>query len=302
MYPPPATGYRERRYTAQDGLSLYFRDYGDALSTVRPVLCLGGLTRNSKDFHDFATRLAGRRRVVCPDYRGRGRSDYDPDWRHYRSEVYAGDLFHLLAAANLHGVVICGISLGGLLAMGLAVLAPALIAGVILNDVGPEVDQAGLSRILDYVGHDHPQADLKTAAAYLRKLQPGLQLGGEEAWRAFAAATFREAADGLLHVDWDVRLARALDHDVPDLWPYYGALKPLPDLWPYYGALKPLPVLALRGARSDVLTAETFERMAAAKPDLIRVTVPGVGHVPSLGHPQVERAIDDFLSEIDLRA
>ena len=288
MDSPPATGFRERRYTAQDGLSLYFRDYGDALSAARPVLCLGGLTRNSKDFHDFATRLAERRRVVCPDYRGRGRSDYDPDWRNYRSEVYAGDLFHLLAVANLHGVVICGNSLGGLLAMGLAVLAPSLIAGVILNDVGPELDHAGLSRILDYVGHDHPQADLKTAAAYLRKLQPGLQLGGEEAWRAFAAATFREAADGLLHVDWDVRLARALDHDVPDLWPYYGALKPL-------------PVLALRGARSDVLTAETFERMAAAKPDLIRVTIPGVGHVPSLGHPQVERAIDDFLSEIDLR-
>ena len=285
----PAEAFRERRYTAQDGLSLYFRDYGDALSAARPVLCLGGLTRNSKDFHDFATRLAERRRVVCPDYRGRGRSDYDPDWRNYRSEVYAGDLFHLLAVANLHGVVICGNSLGGLLAMGLAVLAPSLIAGVILNDVGPELDHAGLSRILDYVGHDHPQADLKTAAAYLRKLQPGLQLGGEEAWRAFAAATFREAADGLLHVDWDVRLARALDQDVPDLWPYYGALKPL-------------PVLALRGARSDVLTAETFERMAAAKPDLIRVTVLGVGHVPALDHPQVERAIDDFLREIDLRA
>ena len=288
MGPPPVTGFRERRYTAQDGLSLYFRDYGDALSAARPVLCLGGLTRNSKDFHDFSTRLSERRRVVCPDYRGRGRSDYDPDWRNYRAEVYAGDLFHLLAAANLHGVVICGISLGGLLAMGLAVLAPALIAGVILNDVGPEVDRAGLRRILDYVGHDHPQADLKAAAVYLRKRQPGLDLGSEEAWRAFAAATFREADDGLLHVDWDVRLARALDHDVPDLWPYYGALKPL-------------PVLALRGARSDVLTAETFERMAEAKPDLIRVTVPGAGHVPSLDHPQVERAIDDFLSEIDLR-
>ena len=283
---PPAEGFRERRYTAQDGLSLYFRDYGDPLSDARPVLCLAGLTRNSGDFHDFATRLAGRRRVVCPDYRGRGRSDHDPDWRNYRAQVYVGDLFHLMAAAGLDGVAICGVSLGGLLAMGLAVLAPAAIAGVILNDVGPEVNRAGLARIRDYVGHDHPQADLETATAYLKDLHRGLVLGGEGAWRSFAEATFHEGADGLLHVNWDLNLARTLGRDVPDLWPYYRALRPL-------------PVLALRGETSDVLTAETLARMAEAKPDLIQVTVAGVGHVPPLDHPQVEPAIDDFLAKLD---
>jgi len=278
--------YRERRYTAQDGLSLYYRDYGDPLSARRPVLCLGGLARNSKDFHDFAERLAGVRRVVCPDYRGRGRSDYDPDWRNYRPEVYANDLFHLMAAANLHGVIVCGISMGGLLAMGLSVVAPAQIAAVILNDVGPEVSDAGIDRIRGYVGRDHPQPDLPAAIAEVKRLFPNLGPTDEDGWRRFAEATFHEGEDGQLHVDWDISLAKALAHDRHDLWTYYRAL----------GAF---PVLAFRGALSDVLSDETFARMAEVKPDLIRVTVPGVGHVPLLEHPQVEQAIDDFLAHID---
>ena len=289
MSAEPAEGFRERRYSAQDGLSLYFRDYGDPLSEAHPVLCLTGLTRNCKDFHAFALRLAGHRRLVCPDYRGRGRSQYDPDWRNYRPEVYVNDLFHLLAAANLHRVVICGMSLGGLLSMGLAVMAPARIAGVVLNDVGPEVNRSGLARIMDYIGRDHPQPDLNAATAYVKDLFPQLGLESEEAWRHFAEATFRQADGGEWHVDWDINLARALDHDVPDLWAYYQALVPL-------------PVLALRGELSDVLSAETFARMAQVKPDLVQKTISSVGHVPVLANPQVERAIDDFLARIDDRA
>jgi pimeloyl-ACP methyl ester carboxylesterase len=286
MNAAPAEGFRERRYSAQDGHSLYYRDYGDPLFDAHPVLCLTGLTRNCKDFHDFALRLAGRRRVVCPDYRGRGRSDYDGDWRNYRAETYVSDLFHLMAAANLHRVVICGMSLGGLLSMGMAVMMPAQIAGVVLNDVGPEVHYSGLSRILDYVGHDHPQPDLEAATAYLKDLFPQLGLESEEAWRHFAEATFQLGDDGQWHVDWDINLAKGLDKEVPDLWAYYRALGPL-------------PVLALRGELSDVLSPETFARMAEVKPDLIQATVSGVGHVPVLANPQVERAIDDFLARID---
>ena len=282
-------GYRERRMTAQDGLSLYFRDYGDPLSPRRPLLCLAGLARNAKDFDGLAQRLATERRVVCPDYRGRGRSDYDPAWRNYRPEVYANDLFHLMAAANLHGVVVCGVSMGGLLAMGLSVLAPAQIVAVILDDVGPEVGDDGIERIRAYVGRDHPQPDWAAAVAEVKRLFPNLGLGDEADWRRFAEATFREGEDGRLHVDWDTSLAKALDHDAPDLWPYYRALGPL-------------PVLAFRGALSDVLSAETFARMAEVKSDLIAVTVPGVGHAPSLEHPQVEQAIDDFLARIDGQA
>ena len=286
---PEGQSYRERRYSAQDGLSLSYRDYGDRLFERAPVLCLGGLARNAKDFHGFAGRLAQQRRVVCPDYRGRGRSDYDPDWRNYRPEVYVNDLFHLMAAANLHGAIVCGMSLGGLLAMGLSVLAPAQLTAVILDDVGPEVDVAGVERIRDYVGRDHPQPDWPAAVAEVKRLFPTLGLSDEAGWRRFAEATFREGPDGRLHVDWDVSLAKALAHDQHDLWRYYRALAPF-------------PVLAIRGALSDVLSADTFERMAEAKPDLVRVTVSGVGHVPQLNHPEVEPAIDDFLAHIDRQA
>ena len=113
-------GFRERWFSAQDGLRLYFRDYGSPSAPGTPMLCLGGLARNSKDFDRLARRLCQHRRVVCPDYRGRGRSSYDPQWQNYRPEVYLNDLAHLLAVCNLHRVLVCGTSMGGLLSMGLA--------------------------------------------------------------------------------------------------------------------------------------------------------------------------------------
>ena len=167
-------GYRERRYSAQDGLSLYFRDYGDPLSARTPVLCLTGLTRNSKDYHEVALRLARQRRVLCPDYRGRGRSDYDPDWRNYQPTTYINDMRHLLAALNVHRVVVMGTSLGAFLAVGLAVLAPTLVAGAVLNDAGPEVNAGGLDRILAYVGDDRPLDGWDAAIARMREIFPQL--------------------------------------------------------------------------------------------------------------------------------
>lgn len=280
--------YRERRLGARDGLSLYYRDYGDPLAAGVPLLCLAGLARNSKDFHPLASRVSGRRRVLCLDYRGRGQSDYDPDWRKYRHDVVLDDIFQLLAATNAHPVVICGVSYGGLMAMGLAVAAPSLLAGAILNDVGPDVDPAGSRRILTYIGQDRPQPDWDSAVAELRRALPTLSFPGADDWRRFTEATFRPGDDGLLHFDWDVQLVRPL-------------LKPreVPDLWPPFGALRRLPVLAIRGGVSDVLSAATLQRMIAEKPDLAHVTVPGVGHVPSFEQPEVETAVDEFLARVD---
>lgn len=281
--------YRERWLSAQDGLELFFRDYGDPLAPGTPVLCLGGLARNSKDFHHLAGRLSEQRRVVCPDYRGRGRSAYDPDWRNYRPEVYLRDLIHLLAACNLHKIAVCGTSMGGLLSMGLAVATPTALAGVILNDIGPDLSPGGLSRILQYVGVDRPQPDLDAAVAHLKSLLPRLGLDSDAKWRRFAEATYRKGDDGLLHYDWDVALAKYLIR---------SGGRTL-DLWRLYGALRRLPVLAFRGALSDVLSEPSFARMAEVKPDLIQVTVPDVGHVPMLDEPQAERAIDAFLARLD---
>src|SRR5690606_33321847 len=135
-------GFREHQYGAGDGLRLYYRAYGDPDSPALPVLCLSGLTRNSRDFHHLAGRLAAGRRVICPDYRGRGCSARDPDWRSYPPRVYVDDILHLVVAANLHRFIVFGGWMGGLLAMGLAAARPTGLAGVVLNDVGPEINVA----------------------------------------------------------------------------------------------------------------------------------------------------------------
>ena len=277
--------FRERHLLAQDGLRLYFRDYGDPLSPRAPLLCLTGIVRNSADFADLADRHAGERRVICPDYRGRGRSAYDSDWRHYDPFVYANDLAHLMAAAGLERVVVVGTSLGAALAMGLAVLKPSLLAAIVLNDFGPEVAANGVTRILDYIGTDHPQPDWPSAVRYLKELLPTLSIRTDEGWLKMAHGTYREGADGMLHFDWDVNLAK----------PLAEANGSVPDLWPYFRALGRLPVLALRGDLSDVLSQATFDRMALAKPDLQRVTVANAGHAPTLNEPEAAAAVDDFI-------
>src|SRR5215472_3169482 len=242
--------YREATVSAQDGLALYYRDYGDPLGSKTPVLCLTGLTRNSADFADVATRLADERRVLCLDYRGRGRSAYDPDWRHYDPFVYIGDILHLLAATGVDRAVLVGTSMGGLLAMGLAVLRPMAVAGIVLNDIGPNLASPGLSRILKYVGVDFPQPDLDSAVRFLKELTPNLAPKADDAWwRTHAEATYRTGPDGLMHFDWDLAIAKPLEHQ-----------RAATDLWAMFRGLRVIPTLALRGAISDVLTEDVFRR------------------------------------------
>ncbi len=281
-------GYREGYVSAQDGLRLYYRDYGDPLAPGAPVLCLAGLTRNSGDFDSLAVRLSARRRVVTLDYRGRGRSDYDPDWRHYAPEATALDVIQASFALGLHHFVVVGTSFGGLLGMGLAVFLPAALAGLVLNDTGPELSDEGLDRIMNYVGKDNPQPDWEAAAANIRETFPHLKLRNEADWEVTIRGTFREGADGLLHHDWDPAIAK----------PFVKATRSR-DIWPYFGALRRRPVLAIRGGISDVLNAEGLRRMAEAKPDLIQLTVEGVGHTPTLEEDECRSALDDFLAKVD---
>jgi len=281
------TNFRERTISAQDGLALYIREYGDAIAGRTPLLCLTGLTRNSSDYHDFAAARSADRRVITLDYRGRGRSGYDPDWRNYKPETYIGDIRHMLAATNCHRVIAVGTSLGAMLTMGLAVAAPSALAGAILNDAGPELDPAGISRILDYVGDETPFDDWEAATARVETLFPSLPITSKEGWRALAERTFRRREDGKLVYDWDTAIVNNL-----------RAMKTLPDLWSLFHALRGVPVLALRGETSDVLSPETFERMGGGMPMLTRVTVPGVGHVPSMEEPAARQAIDTFLQAL----
>ena len=281
--------YREGRYTAQDGLRLYMRDWGDALAPAVTVLCLPGLTRNCKDFDGLARRLSRRRRVLCADYRGRGRSQYDRNWQNYTAAVYLNDMVHLLAATNTHRVAVIGTSLGGLLGMGLAVAAPAALAGLVLNDIGPDINQAETTRLLELLGTDRPQAGWAAAETAVRAMFPALSFRDPQAWRTMTRNTYREGADGKLHFDWDVAITRPLRRGGGEV----------PDLWRLYRALARIPALALRGENSDMLSAACFDRMAAEKPDLVRLTVAGTGHAPSLEEPEASAAIDAFLAGRD---
>ena len=276
--------FRERFFSSQDDRRLYFRDYGDPLSRRTPVLCLAGLTRNSKDFSELAARLASERRVLCPDYRGRGRSQYDPDWRNYTPETCLTDIRHLLAVAGVHRVVVVGTSFGGLLGLGLAVVMPGALAGLVMNDVGPEIVPGPFARLVKVIGRDHPLSSWDEAVPYLKAMFPALAFRDESAWPAAAQHTWREGHDGRLHVDWDTNLARALSPEPP------------PPMWHLFRAVRCIPVLALRGSKSDILSPACFARMAAEKPDLHAVEIAGAAHVPTLDEPEARAALDEFFA------
>lgn len=279
--------YVERRLSSQDNLSLYLRDYGDPLDERPPLLCLGGLTRNSKDFDGLAERYsADGRRVISPDYRGRGRSDYDPDPDNYDPATYLRDIHALLSALNIHRVVVIGTSLGGILAMGMGAAMPSVLAGAVLNDIGPEVETEGLDFIIRYIREDRPQANWDDAIATIKQMLPNLTFQDESIWLKMAQNTFRVCDDGKLRFDWDVNIVK------PILAPSYS----IPDMWPLFGTLRHVPVLALRGAESDILSPDCFRRMQVFKPDMAAVEVPRCGHVPTLAEPESRQALDAFLA------
>ncbi|MGB0553000.1 MAG: alpha/beta fold hydrolase, partial [Alphaproteobacteria bacterium] len=246
-----------------------------------------GLSRNSRDFHDLASHLAKTRRVVCPDYRGRGMSDYDDDPVNYHPKALLGDIRHLLVACDIHHFVAIGTSMGGLLAAALGVMAPSSLRGVILNDIGPEIGNSGLGKIMSYLGQDNPQDSWEDAIATLREMLPGLNLQSDKEWRSAAEGTFREGKDRKLHIDWDPRIIEPMRQRASN-----------EELWQLFQSLKTLPVLGFRGELSEILSAKTFERMAATLPDFTAITIARAGHTPSLGEPEARAAIDAFLEKI----
>lgn len=282
-------GWLDRQYASADGLRLYYRDYPAHVAGRLPVLCLPGLTRNCRDFESTALRLQRRRRVLSPDLRGRGGSQHDPDFRNYHPGTYVADLALLLRHAGVERVVLIGTSLGGILAMLIAATSPQVLAGAVLNDVGPEVAQEGLQRISSYVGRHAPVASWDEAAAQMRLMYGVAMPDATEAdWMAFARRSYSEVG-GVPRLDVDPGVGEAV-RAAPS-----GAA---PDLWPVYAALASVPTLAIRGELSDVLSVATFDRMAREKPDLQRLTVARRGHPPLLDEPECVAAIDDFLARL----
>jgi pimeloyl-ACP methyl ester carboxylesterase len=271
--------YRDVRTRAPDGLLLRARSYGDEFATSAPVVCLPGLARHAGDFHDLAIALADRRmgparHVVAIDYRGRGRSDYDPNPENYSIPVETADLLTVLAELGISRAVFGGTSRGGIITMGLAAAKPDMVLGAVLNDIGPVIERAGLLRIKGYVGKLKQPRDIGQAAGLVRDLFaaqfPNLT---EEEWRAWARNTW-EDKDGRLALTYDPALSRNLEPIGPE--------SHIPDLWTAFDALERVPVLLIRGGLSDLLSEETAREMMARHPDLDLITVPDEGHTPLL--------------------
>jgi pimeloyl-ACP methyl ester carboxylesterase len=245
--------------------------------------------RTGRDFEDLAAHLAVHSRVIVPDVRGRGLSARDPNFNNYQIPVYLADLQRLLTGLAAARVALIGTSMGGLMAMVLAAMQPELVAGIVLNDVGPEVDRSGLERIRGYAGKAPPVRDWAGALAQVRTVYGPALPGLEEArLMKLARAGYREDEQGVPRPDADPLIAE----------PLKDTSKAAPDLWPLWGALAKVPVLAIRGAESDILSAATLARMQRDKPELRALTVANRGHAPLLDEPECVAAIDEFLAAV----
>lgn len=279
-------GFRDLFFIAEDGLKLHARDYGDA-ADKHPLVCLPGLSRNARDFHRFALAVPGRR-VVALDYRGRGGSAYDPDPKNYTVPVECRDVVTACAALGLSNAVFIGTSRGGLILHVLAATRPELISASILNDIGPQIEPAGLEEIRDYLARPAAHASFEEAADALVRLHgetfPALD---RDDWLDMAQAIHAERG-GRIVADFDPALTAQLDA--------IDFTRPLPTLWPQFTLLAQKPLLAIRGAHSRLFSAATLARMEQAGARTL--TAPGQGHPPLLHRPEVLGPVLSFLDTL----
>ncbi|MCL6741546.1 alpha/beta hydrolase [Sphingomonas sp. RB56-2] len=285
--------FAERRWRSRDGLDLYARDYAAAGGEQGlPVICLHGLTRNSKDFEGIAPIIAGLgRRVIAADVRGRGQSDRDSNPANYQPKIYARDVVEMMAALDLPRAVFLGTSMGGIITMTMMAVRPGAVAAAILNDVGPVIAPEGIDRILGYAGIPIKIRNWDDATAYVRRTNAvAFPKFGDEDWRRFAERTFRQAASGP-ELDYDPAIKGVISKPPSRL-----------ALWLIRYLFRRLArkrsVLMIRGQLSDLISREIADRMQAIAPTMKRVDVPNVGHAPMLTEPEAVDAIEQFLRTV----
>lgn len=284
-----AAAYTDGYWWTNDNLRMHFRDYpGDPAQP--PILCLPGLTRNARDFDGVARHVGGRHRVLCLEFRGRGESAYAKDPMSYVPLTYMQDVDALLIAERIERFATFGTSLGGIVAMLLAATEEGRIAGALINDIGPEIEAAGLDRIRGVVGqgrsHESWVHAARAVAETQRIIYPDWDL---KDWIAHAKRTHRLTSSGRIILDYDARIADPFAAD--------GA-RPGVDLWPALRKLNGVPVLLIRGGTSDILSAATANRMATELDQAELVILPDIGHAPTLDEPESRAAIDRLLVRI----
>lgn len=289
-----ASSFEDFFYQSADGLRLHAQIYGKDLPGL-PVVCLPGLTRNARDFHEIALYLSNRsqkpRKVITFDYRGRGKSAYDTDWKKYDVGVEAQDVLAGLDQFGIARAHFIGTSRGGLILHVLAMLRPAILASVILNDIGPVIEAAGLQYIKDYLGKARRPRNLAEAVeAQKRDHGAAFSALSDADWERMVRAIYREDSETLVP-DFDPALLTGLM--AADL------TQPLPALWPQFEALKAVPAMVIRGENSLLLSAATVSEMAARHPGLEAITVSGQGHAPFLETGDLPKRIEMFLDRTD---
>lgn len=287
--------WEEIRFTSNTGLTLYARHYGKSQEGLRPVICLPGLTRNSSDFHALAVFLANHpsrpRDVYCPDYRGRGESDWDPDWRNYSPFIEMLDVLDLMAIRGLENATVVGTSRGGIIAMLIAVMRPNAISALVLNDIGPEIETAGLARIMGYAGKVPVPSSWEEATELVRSMNKRFFTAlNDDDWKTLARQLFKEK-NGRPAQSYDYKLGNALSE--------IDISQKIPTMWTQFEAVKRIPVLVLRGENSDILSARTVLEMEQQHPRLVSITVHAQGHAPLLKDRFTLGIVADFLRETD---
>lgn len=285
------TLYRDIFYTSPDGLRLYARDYGDEHAPLT-VLCMPGLSRNARDFEPVAERLAPRFRIICAEQRGRGRSAYDPKPENYHPGTYVGDMVALLDHLKLDRVAMIGTSLGGLMAMMMAAGLPQRVAGMVINDVGPELAVEGLLKIQSYIDRETRVGNWDQAIEDVRRtFQHSFPAYTADAWERMTRALYKENGQGVPVLDFD-----------PHISDNFKALEPKAiDLWPVFDALPKIPFGLVRGKLSDLLTAPIRDEMLRRRPDIDLAEIDDAGHAPTLDEPPARAVIDRVLGAIALR-
>lgn len=282
----------ERSWQSPDGLTLFFRDYPGDGGDKLPVLCLHGLTRNSRDFELLAPHIAAQgHRVLALDMRGRGNSDYAKDSMTYQLPTYIGDVMALLEQEGIDRFISIGTSMGGLMTMVLGGLMPDRVAGALLNDIGPEVETGGIDKIKTYLGQGRSFPSWMHAARALEEVHgeahPAFDTDG---WLSMAKRCMIVCSNGRIAFDYDMKLAE----------PFVAADETTvpPDLWPSFDALASKPMVIVRGGLSNLLSQATLAEMLRRAPKAVAVTVPDAGHAPTLDEPEVRAAIDSMLAKV----
>jgi len=285
---PDQPRLRHVQCLAPEGLHrMAYWEWGDA-ANPKVLVCVHGLSRQGRDFDTLARAMAGEYRVVCPDVVGRGQSDWLTSPASYAIPTYVADMVTLLArldAAEVHWV---GTSMGGLIGLGLAALPESPVSRLVLNDVGPAIEYAALARIGTYLGQPAHWKTLDDAADALRAISLGFGPHTREEWQALTRPQLVPDGDGF-KPHYDPAIAVPFRAVTPELAAAGEAM-----LWRGYDALK-CPTLVLRGAESDLLSRATADAMSRRGPRARVHEVAGVGHAPTLVHPDQIAVVREFL-------